>query len=88
MAKSQLKDFNTNLSGWYNDVVLKSELADYAPVKGCMVIRPYGYALWESIQKFMDTKIKEKGVQNAYFPLFIPHALFGKRKRTCRRLFS
>ena len=65
MAKSQLKDFNTNLSEWYNDVVLKSELADYAPVKGCMVIRPYGYALWEGIQKFMDTKIKEKGVQNA-----------------------
>lgn len=80
MAKSQLKDFNTNLSGWYNDVVLKSELADYAPVKGCMVIRPYGYALWESIQKFMDTKIKEKGVQNAYFPLFIPMHYLEKEK--------
>ncbi len=80
MAKSQLKDFNTNLSEWYNDVVLKSELADYAPVKGCMVIRPYGYALWEGIQKFMDTKIKEKGVQNAYFPLFIPMHYLEKEK--------
>lgn len=80
MAKSQLKDFNTDLSEWFNDVVLKAELADYAPVKGCMVIRPYGYALWEGIQAFMDKLIKEKGVKNAYFPLFIPMHYLQKEK--------
>lgn len=69
-----------NISEWYNDVVLRSELADYAPVKGCMVIRPYGYALWESIQSFLDKLIKEKGVQNAYFPLFIPEKFLEKEK--------
>jgi len=61
-----------NFPEWYTDVILKSELADYAPVKGCMVIRPYGFALWESIQSFLDKLIKEKGVKNAYFPIFIP----------------
>ncbi len=80
MAKSQLKDFNTNLSEWFTDVILKSELADYAPVKGCMIIRPYGYALWEGIQQFLDKLIKEKGVKNAYFPLFIPMHYLQKEK--------
>ena len=80
MAKSQLKDFNKDLSEWFNDVVLKSELADYAPVKGCMVIRPYGYALWEGIQAFMDKLIKEHGVKNAYFPLFVPMHYLQKEK--------
>lgn len=80
MAKQQLKDFNTDLSEWYNDVVLKAELADYAPVKGCMVIRPYGYALWEAIQNFMNPLIKERGVKNAYFPLFIPMHFLEKEK--------
>ncbi|MBI2464824.1 proline--tRNA ligase [Candidatus Shapirobacteria bacterium] len=80
MAKTQLADFNTSLSEWFNDVVLKAELADYAPVKGCMVIRPYGYALWESIQQFMDKLIKERGVKNAYFPLFIPMHFLEKEK--------
>jgi prolyl-tRNA synthetase len=78
--KTQLADFNTNLSEWFNDIVLKAELADYAPVKGCMVIRPYGYALWENIQKFMDPLIKQHGVDNAYFPLFIPISYFEKEK--------
>jgi len=80
MAKSQLKDFNADLSEWFNDVVLKAELADYAPVKGCMIIRPYGYALWEGIQSFLDKLIKEKGVKNAYFPLFIPIHYLQKEK--------
>lgn len=80
MAKSQLKDFNTDLSEWFTDVILKSELADYAPVKGCMVIRPYGYALWEGIQQFLDKLIKEKGIKNAYFPLFIPMHYLQKEK--------
>lgn len=80
MAKQQLSDFNTNLSEWFNEIVLKAELADYAPVKGCMIIRPYGYALWEGIQSFMDKLIKEKGVSNAYFPLFIPMHYLQKEK--------
>lgn len=71
---------SVNISEWYNDVVLRAELADYAPVKGCMVIRPYGYALWESIQSFLDKLIKEKGVQNAYFPIFIPEKFLEKEK--------
>lgn len=80
IKKHQLKDRNVDLSEWYNDVVLKSELADYAPVKGCMVIRPYGYALWESIQSFLDKLIKDRGVKNAYFPLFIPMHFLQKEK--------
>src|SRR6195256_271795 len=68
------KDF----SQWYLDVVLKAELADYSPVKGCMVIRPYGYAMWELIQKALDTRIKATGHVNAYFPLFIPNSLLTK----------
>ena len=80
MAKTQLKDFNKDLSQWYNDVVLKSELADYAPVKGCMVIRPYGYAIWEGIHNFMDPLIKAHGVKNAYFPLFVPMHYLEKEK--------
>jgi len=64
-----------NFSEWYTQVILKSELADYAPVKGCMVIRPYGYKIWERIQTIFNQMIKATGVQNAYFPLFIPEAL-------------
>jgi len=58
--------------GWYQSVVLKAELADYGEVKGCMVIRPYGYAIWEHIQQDMDRRIKETGHQNVYFPMLIP----------------
>src|SRR4026209_1402603 len=60
---------------WYLDVVRKAELADYSPVKGCMVIRPYGYAIWELIQQSLDRRFKETGHVNAYFPLFIPKSL-------------
>ena len=67
-----------DFSGWYQDVILKSEMADYTPVKGCMVIRPYGYATWENIQSALDKMIKELGVKNAYFPLFIPESLLKK----------
>ena len=69
-----------DISKWYTDVILKAELADYSPVKGSMVIRPYGFALWESIQKFMDALIKKRGVKNAYFPLFIPESYLHKEK--------
>jgi prolyl-tRNA synthetase len=67
-------------SQWYLDVVLKAELADYGPVKGCMVIRPYGYAIWENMQADMDRRIKETGHVNAYFPLFIPKSFLEKEK--------
>ena len=61
-------------SQWYVDLVLKAELADYAPVKGCMVIRPRGYAIWEKIQRTLDGLFKETGHTNAYFPLLIPES--------------
>lgn len=80
MAKKFVKTKSEDLSEWYNDLVVKAELADYSPVKGCMVIRPYGYAIWERIQIFMDKFIKEKGVQNAYFPIFIPESFLKKEK--------
>lgn len=71
---SQKEDF----SKWYTEVVLKAELVDYSPVKGCMVIKPYGYAIWENIQKILDEKIKATGHVNAYFPLFIPKTFLEK----------
>ena len=64
--------------GWYNDVVLKAELADYSPVRGCMIIRPYGYAIWESMQAELDRYIKATGHSNVYFPLFVPKSLLEK----------
>ena len=78
--KKELKKKSENLSDWYTDVILKSELADYAPVKGCMVIRPYGYAIWEKVQEIFNGMMKTQGVQNAYFPLFIPYSLLEKEK--------
>jgi len=65
-------------SQWYIDVVLQSRLADYAPVKGCMVIRPRGYALWEKMRERLDAMFKETGHQNAYFPLLIPESFLRK----------
>jgi prolyl-tRNA synthetase len=65
-------------SRWYLDVVLRAQLADYSPVKGCMVIRPYGYAIWELLQQQLDARIKASGHVNAYFPLFIPNSLLTK----------
>ena len=70
----QSEDF----SRWYTDVIQKAELADYAPVRGCMVIRPYGYALWENIHDALDRRFKETGHVNAYFPMFIPMSFFEK----------
>lgn len=73
-----ITDQDDNFSQWYNQVVRKAELADYAPVRGCMIIRPYGYAIWENIQRFMDARFKETGVLNAYFPLLIPRSFIEK----------
>src|SRR5438034_2399720 len=70
----ELVDQDDNFSMWYNQVVRKAELADYAPVRGCMIIRPYGYAIWENIQHLLDTRFKETDVLNAYFPLLIPRS--------------
>ena len=67
-------DQEDNFSAWYNQVVRKAELADYAPVRGCMIIRPYGYAIWENVQRLLDARFKETGVVNAYFPLLIPRS--------------
>jgi prolyl-tRNA synthetase len=78
--KKFLKKKSDRFADWYTDVILKAELADYAPVKGCMIIRPYGYALWEKIQEFLNKLIKEHGVRNAYFPLFIPESYLKKEK--------
>src|ERR671936_1315165 len=69
-----------NFSQWYLDVVLRAELADYTEVKGCMAIRPYGYAIWELIQQALDRRFKATGHVNAYFPLFIPSSLLMKEK--------
>ena len=63
-------------SQWYNDLIIKSGLADYSAVRGCMVIKPYGYALWENMRDELDRMFKETGHQNAYFPLFVPKSLF------------
>src|SRR5881394_3252983 len=65
-------------SQWYNDLVLKGELADYSAVKGCMVIKPYGFALWEEMRDQLDRMFKETGHENAYFPLFIPKSFLSK----------
>ena len=74
MAK-ELKDLtkrSENYSQWYNDLVVKAGLAENSAVRGCMVIKPYGYAIWERMQRVLDDMFKQTGVQNAYFPLFIP----------------
>ena len=67
-----------NYSQWYNDIVVKADLAEQSAVRGCMVIKPYGYAIWEKMQHILDGMFKETGVQNAYFPLFIPKSFFSR----------
>lgn len=76
----ELEDREADRNRWYTDTILQTELADYAPVRGCMIIRPYGYALWENIKDALDGMIKETGHQNAYFPLFIPESFLNKEK--------
>ncbi|MDD4839778.1 MAG: proline--tRNA ligase [Clostridia bacterium] len=70
----EIADMSADFPQWYTDVVLKTELADYGPVKGTMVIRPYGYEIWENIQHSLDRRFKETGHKNAYFPLLIPYS--------------
>ena len=71
---------DATISERYLDYVLRGELADYGPAKGTMVFRPYGYALWERVQEIFNPMMKSAGVQNAYFPLFIPYSLLEKEK--------
>ena len=68
----------SNYADWYNELVVKADLADYSPVRGCMIIPPHGFALWENMQRALDDMIKETGHQNAYFPLLIPKSFFDK----------
>lgn len=80
MAK-ELKELTKradNYSQWYNDLVMKADLAETAPVRGCMIIKPYGYAIWEKMQAVLDKMFKKTGVQNAYFPLLIPKSFFAR----------
>ena len=67
-----------NYSQWYNDLVVKADLAELSPVRGCMIIKPYGYAIWEKMQQQLDKMFKQTGVQNAYFPLLIPKSFFSR----------
>ncbi len=75
---TQIADINEDFPQWYTDVVLKTQMVDYGPVKGTMVIRPYGYAVWELIQKQMDQRFKDTGHENAYFPLLIPESFLSR----------
>ena len=81
MNTEKLPSREENFSEWYNQLVIKSELADYAPVRGCMVVRPYGWALWENIQQALDRRFKATGHVNAAFPLFIPMSFMEKEKQ-------
>src|SRR4249920_2891530 len=78
MAEAKITKRSEDYSRWYTDVIAAAELADYAPVKGCMIIRPNGYAIWEKMQQALDGMFKETGHQNAYFPLFIPESFLKK----------
>lgn len=75
-----ITDMEQDFPQWYTDVVLKADLANYSSIKGCMIIRPYGYAIWELIQKTLDAKFKETGHENVYMPMLIPESLLQKEK--------
>ena len=76
----EITNIDEDFARWYTDIVLKAELADYTDTKGCIAIKPYGYAIWENIQKYTDSKFKETGVENVYFPVLIPESLLQKEK--------
>ena len=76
----EITNIDEDITRWYTDIVLKAELADYAATKGCIAIRPYGYAIWENIQKYTDEKFKAVGIENYYMPSLIPESLLQKEK--------
>lgn len=80
MSDLKLPSRSDDFSEWYNQLVLRAELADYAPVRGCMIVRPYGWALWENIQQSLDRRFKETGHVNAQFPMLIPRSFIEKEK--------
>lgn len=80
MAEEKLPTRAQDFSEWYNQLVLRAQLADYAPVRGCMIVRPYGWALWENIQQALDRRFKATGHQNVAFPLLIPRSFIDKEK--------
>jgi len=75
---TDIADINTEFAQWYTDVILKTDMVDYGPVKGTMVIKPYGFAVWENIQNYLNKEFKKCGVQNAYFPMLIPESFLMK----------
>lgn len=77
----KLPDITKNFSEWYQEVIYQSELIDASPTRGCFVMRPYGYAVWENIQQYLDTEIKKTGTKNAYFPLLIPEAFMRREAK-------
>ena len=84
MAKElkELTKRSENYSQWYNDLVVKADLAEQSPVRGCMVIKPYGYAIWEKMQRQLDDMFKATGHVNAYFPLLIPKSYLSREAET------
>ena len=77
---NDITSMDVDFAQWYTDIVKKAQLADYSGVKGCIVYQPYGYAIWENIQRDMDRRFKEAGVQNVYMPMLIPESLLQKEK--------
>lgn len=88
MAKElkELTKRSDNYSQWFNDLVVKAELAEQSAVRGCMVIKPYGYAIWEKMQQQLDKMFKETGAQNAYFPLLIPKSFLSREAEHVKAL--
>ena len=76
----EITSMDEDFARWYTDIVKKAELIEYASIKGCMVLRPYGYAIWENMQSEMDKMIKKTGHKNVYMPMFIPESLLQKEK--------
>ncbi|MBQ8337591.1 MAG: proline--tRNA ligase, partial [Oscillospiraceae bacterium] len=76
----EITSMDEDFAKWYTDICIKAELIDYSSVRGCMVIRPYGYAIWELIQHEMDSRFKKTGHQNFYMPMFIPESLLQREK--------
>ena len=77
---TEITSMDEDFAKWYTDIVKKADLIDYSSVKGCMIIRPYGYAIWENIQKNLDDRFKALGHENVYMPMFIPESLLQKEK--------
>lgn len=75
-------------SKWYNNLVVNADLAEHSAVRGCMVIKPYGYAIWEKMQQQLDKRFKETGHSNAYFPLFVPKSLFEAEEKMPKALLK